>query len=330
MTSAEHFLFEELYDGKPLFKSQLELVQRLLQTPNSAFFIEDASGDSYKRELNRLKTYMSQLLSSTVSRSISLAFKKSLELIIANRLAGTRHNPTEISEIIIQALAEKNITQTSKVYFTPVFRNSLQDDITSANYILIITARLFDAHIHRQQFSLQQLLGNEFKNMITQPSKKLKRFRFNFPLEQFCELFWIAMKKQLDRWLAEALELRPLLDSLRSKDLIQDATYYSLVKEGSSVEDISKASDEIIRYLAINQYICVFWQTEPVYSVPMIVTDPNDSKNVKAYTIIETPERTVINKLGIEDTLTWKFFVWDKLRTKQLGKLIQYKLYHSQ
>jgi hypothetical protein len=110
--------------------------------------------------------------------------------------------------------------------------------------------------------------------------------------------------------------------SLVSKDSHQKI----IISNAPSNENITALSNEILTTISTNRYLLVFLVRAPIFSVPMIVTDPNDFRKAKHYAIIEEESGvTSVKKLNPEDSLTWKFFVWDQLRTQNLGEMVAYR-----
>jgi hypothetical protein len=325
MEKATFLLFEKLYNGKPLFASQVDIVQDLLSNPHSGYYVSEADSDAYKRDTNKLKSYLSQLLSDSVSRSITSVLKNSLRIIVESRLKNTQFDASEISANIIASLEEKNSRQfkSSDVEFNTV--QELLINIRDSDYILVITARPFDISTNSTEQSLQQFLIADLLSNIGDSKGTLKRYRFNFPLMQLCELFWISLKKVLDAKLLERLNFKGFVDAIYLKSLIPHGLFEELVNtQGLTKELISRTADSILYSLGKSLSLQVYLVEEPIFSVPMIVIDPNKRASF-AYLILEgTNESYLVHRLGLEDILIWKFFVWDKLKTRGLGKSIEF------
>lgn len=327
MKKAKEILFEELYGEKPLFNSQQEFVNLLLNDPESSYYTPEDSED-YPQKVNRLKTYLSQLLSGSVSRKMTPIFKRSLENLIKKRLTDTAFNPIEVSEEIINTLKEKNQLANQGV-FIPLFnpKKELIDTIEKANYVLVITARPFDISDNESKFSFQNFLIQDLFSSLANPERPMKYFRFNFPLKSLCELFWLALYKNLEKTLSQKMASNVFIETLYLKSLINPSLYNAIKsKEEITESDISFVTNELIVYLNRNKFVHVFLVDAPIFSAPMIVTNPNDLKKSNAFIIIENETKyTQINKLPVEDILTWKLFVYDRMKTQNAGQQIDYK-----
>jgi hypothetical protein len=326
MKKAEELLFEELFNDRPLFNTQQELVTKLLDSKESAFHIVKES-EEYQLRANRLKTYVSQLLSDNISRTLTPLFRRSLEKLIEARLANSAFNYAEVTQNIISALNEKNKPSNKRAiisYHNP--KKDLIDDIVNANYVLVITSRPFDISDSDSKFSFQQFLIQDLFISLANPEKPMKYYRFNFPLKSLCELFWLALRKMLEKSLASKMSSKDFIELLYLKSLITEAIYNTTKKkEEITDDDVSFVTNELINYLNKNKYVHVFLVDSPIFSVPMIVTNPNNLKNSRAYVVLENEStNTQIIKLPVEEVLTWKLFVYDRMKTQSSGEQIDY------
>ncbi len=326
MQSPEELLFEKSYGGKLLFRNQQELVNQLLNNNTSDYFIAEDS-ENYTIRLNRLKSYISQLLSENVIRNITPAFKRSLEKLLESRLHLSDFSPKEVAAQIISALAERNKPSNIKTFISQQNPfNELIDDISSANYILVITARHFDIVNNNSKFSLQDFLIKDLFSSLIHTEQYPKYYRFNFPLRSLCDLFWLALRKMLEKMLFQTRLSKEIIETLYLKNLITQHIYATLFQNKNIEEkDIKILAEELIKYLSLNKYIQVFLVDAPIFTAPLIVINPNDMRKSKAFLLLENgSNNTNINKLAIEDILPWKYFVFDRMKTQNLGLQIDY------
>lgn len=328
---AEELLFGRLYGQKPLFNTQQELVNQLLDNEESGYYVPKDSQE-YSNRLNRLKSYISQLLSDNISRTVTPVFRQSIGKVIERRLNNTEFNPIEITNSIVSYLTEKNKSSNRKIFissFNP--KKDLIESIVKAHYVLVVTARAFDISDDESRFSFQQFLIQDLLSSISNPEKSIKYFRFNFPLKSLCDLFWLALYKNLEKTLAQKMASLEFVESLYLKSLINISLYNSIKsKTEITNEDISFVTNELLNYLNKNKFVHVFLVEAPIFSVPMIVTNPNESKNSNAYVVLENESKsTHISKLPAEDILTWKFFVYDKIKTQNSGQQVDYKYFST-
>lgn len=329
MEDAPLYLFETLYDGKPLFNSQVDLAQSLLNNSKSGYYVEDIESEDYKRELNKLKAYISQLLSSTVARSLTPVFRHSIGVIIAEKLANTEYDFKEITSKILVSLESKNKRVAGHVGRFPSHSTieELFQGIAHSEDVLVITARPFDINSNNIKYSLQEFLILDFVQNLANPNRPKKRYRFNFPVKQTGDLFWYGFKKALDQQIARLFYSKKNIEQIYFQSLINSDLYEQLIQRDEYTKDlISKVSESIIQYLNSNSLVTVYIVDEPIFSVPMIILNPNKRQTL-VYIVIENDLNvTVVNRLGLEDTVLWKFLVWDRIKTKFSGKAHEFSL----
>ncbi|MEI9954920.1 MAG: hypothetical protein WDM90_01070 [Ferruginibacter sp.] len=275
MKKAEELLFEQLFNNRPLFRTQQDLVNQLVDNKGSAYYLAKES-PGYQLRINRLKTFISQLLSVTISRSMPAAFRTSLEKVVEERLADTDFEAKIVTEQLITALADRNKGPNQKV-FAAVFnpKKQLVNDITDARYVLVITARPFDINDDDSRFSFQQFLIQDLFDSLADPERPMKYYRFNFPIKSLCDLFWLALKKMLEKALAQKMASKDFIEILFLKSLVNSSIYNAIKAKKEITEiDISFVTNELINYLNKNNYVHVFLVEAPIFSVPMIVTNP--------------------------------------------------------
>lgn len=89
---------------------------------------------------------------------------------------------------------------------------------------------------------------------------------------------------------------------------------------------ISELSESILKYLLCNSLVSAYIINEPIFSVPMIVLNPNKRQTL-AYIVIENElNATGVNSLGLEDTVLWKFLVWERIKAKFSDKALEFGL----
>ena len=195
---------------------------------------------------------------------------------------------------------------------------------------MVITARPFDISPNNARYSLQQFLILDLVDHLANPDRKLKRYRFNFPLQQIGDLFWFGFKKALDIEVSKLLLSKANVERIYLQSLIQTDLYNEVISTTDySKETIEKISESIITFLNSNFFVSVYIVDEPIFSVPMIILNPN-ARSSSAFVIIENESKnTVVNRLGVEDTVIWKFLVWDRIKTKRAGKFLEFQSNYS-
>lgn len=324
MQEAAKILFETLHNGKPLFSSQLDLVTALLNDPDNVFYVSDKELDKYTKAQTRLKTYVSQLLSATVSRSITEDFKTSLTTAIAARLPGNTDVP-QMVDMILTAIRQKN-SGIVKTEVKTSFLEQFTSDLDNAHYVAVITARPLEIEAPERPGSptLRNFLFTDLIARLYNKEKDLKSYRFNFPNESFGYLFWRGLKRILFRQF-KANPSPELFDSLYQKFAIENNPLTAANEQQKLTDDqLDNIVNETLLKLNTNRFILVFTTTAPVYGLPLVAFDPSDTKNNKVYAILEG-EKMNLYKFPDSETLLWRLFMWDPLKSKKYaGQQIYY------
>lgn len=326
MADALHLLFYKNFEGDTLFKTQLELVQNLLNHPNSKYYIANKEGEEYLKAQSRLKTYISQLLSSTVNRTVTEDFSTSLYMLIEKRLKGTNLDPKHVLADILEDLKTRN-SSSAKYEPKQSIIDQIYSDLGAANYIAVVTSRPLDLtmDLDSKTFSFQRFLMNELTESFTEAGKKIKSYRFNFPLPSFCELFWKGLKKFIRYYIARNIHEESLYRALHINYKLADQIIKPLRSKKFSNDDLEKIADCLLEYLNANRFILVFQVTAPIYTIPVIAIDPDDPKAARLYAILENGNENIyIHRYQKEDYQLWRLFVWDNLKTNIESRSIKY------
>ncbi len=323
MKEASTYLFEDLYEGRPLFKSQLDLVNQLLNDENNPYYIGSKDADQYSKAQSRLKTYISQLLSHSANRNITEDFKRGLIQLIEKKIDTTKYNVEELVVSLILALKNKN-SRITKTETKNTIKDQLTYDLSEASYIAIITSKPLEIDIQNETifFSLRNFLFKDLLDRLSDVNKDLKIYRFNFPLDTYCYLFWRGLKRILKNYINENITtITTLFDSLYEKFALKTATLIELEKKSEYTDrDINELVNEILKGLYRNRYILVFNTTAPIYGMPLIILNPTDQRNMKVYTLLQDEKEGInIFKYPEQDCVLWRVFVWDKLKSKNLA-----------
>lgn len=319
MKEASAYLFEDTYEGRPLFKSQQDLVIQLLNDPENPYYVDSKNADQYLKAQSRLKTYISQLLSNSVTRSITEDFKRALILLLNKRLSPS-FNAEEIVVSLIESLRQKN-SRIAKTETKNTIKDQLNFDLSEANYIAIITSRPLEIDIQNETifFSLRNFLFKDLLDRLSDVEKDLKSYRFNFPLDTYCYLFWRGLKRILKNHIRGNIT-PTLFESLHDKFALNYPTFAKLEsKTDYSDNELNELVDEILKGLYRNRYILVFHTTAPIYGMPLIILNPTDQRNMKVYTLLQDEKSINIFKYPEQDCVLWRVFVWDKLKSKDLA-----------
>jgi hypothetical protein len=345
MKKASEILFNTSFNGKVLFKNQTELVQELLTNPRSEYYIDPTSTAEYlSKAQGRLKTYISQLLSDSVVRNISEDLKQSFISILSDKLR--EEVKEQVLEELFQAIQMKNQSLISaSLQESPSTNNKgiLQDEIHNANYVTVITARPIDMDLSDSDegFSIRNFFLQDLIRSLTQEIDKLKFYRFNFPSETYCQLFWKGLEKILFRLLANKTYEQNLESIYKNTFAITTETFSKYIhyigeREKNSIEpeiliklgnNLRKTiAKEIVERLNRNRVIMTFVLDEPVFTLPLIVVNPNESTCSVHILVDSDDKRNIPLKFTPENTLLWRIFVWDKIKAKNSGRSIEYHI----
>jgi len=331
MESANNILFEKTYNGHTLFKNQLDLVIHIIQQPGTEYYASQNDIEKYSRTLNRLKAYVSQLLTSSVFRTITPDFQEALKAIILKKTGDLELTNKITSQIIDELKLRRNIPSKTD-HKTDHKLNSLEqlsNDFKNGKYISIITSKPLEieADISNDKFSLRKLVFEDFVDSILSTNQPLKDYRFNFPAESSGALFWKGINKQLIKYLKTLENRKDFLSAIQQKIHIDFNENVDLFHQPvlSDVE-IYATSASILRALRKECKLVVFTCDTPIYSLPLIVIDPAETRNAKIYAILDSDnENFNVYKFSNEEIVLWRLFVWDKIKSsKYSGTIVEF------
>lgn len=173
---------------------------------------------------------------------------------------------------------------------------------------------------------------------VQQEIDKSKFYRFNFPAETYCRIFWLGLEKIITRSLAsmdyeEKMQLIYHKSFAITTDTISAYERYwerkkhqpdtdEIVQEGSELR--KRIAQEILERLNRNKIIMVFAVEAPIFTIPFIAINPNES-SAKVYALLDIEDRLSLPyKFTPDNTMLWRLFVWDKLKVSNAGKNIPY------
>lgn len=328
MKPASTILFEEHFNGEVLFKSQQDLVNQLLNDPETPYYIDVSESGQYLKAQNRLKTYVSQLLSNSVTRNITEDFKNGLLILLKKRLQVADNSQIhKIVESILEPLRQKNILS-SKVEHRHHTSDQFFTDLDKAYYIALITSKPLEIEVPSDQsnFTIRKFLFEDLIDQLQNTNKDLKFYRFNFPLDSYAHLFWRGLKRILSNYI-RTHQSADFYTSLYNKFTIKTETLNKLLdKAHLNEDDINSLVGEILNLLNRNRFIMTFSSNAPIFGLPVIALNPAEQKNIKVYTLLnETSEGVTVHKYNDYDALLWRLFVWDKLKSKLFaGEEVKY------
>jgi len=330
MSLASKILFETPFNGKPLYKKQLDLVYDLLSDPGSEYYINPEEEVPYSRQLIRLKTLISQLLSPHVCRNIPSEFPIALKSVISKKIGDPIGAEQTVQEII-DDLRLKNDLSSKNDNKHQSMMERLKADFKIGSYIAIISSHPLEIESDEfsENFSIRHLFVQDLISNINDEEFIPKKYRLLFPLDSSCFLFWKGLKELLARYIKKNKTNKKLIHNLKTRFGTVSFAQPDLFDQEESAlteKDVSHLATGLISFLNSEGFISVFWHTTPLFSLPVIAINPAESKNAKVYTIMRNDKDvTHIHKYANEETMLWRFFVWDRIKTKQFaGKRIDF------
>jgi hypothetical protein len=326
MESAGSILFEKLYRGQVLFRNQQDLVVHIMQQPGTEYYATQDDVEKYNRTLNRLKAYVSQLLSSSVFRIITPGFQEALRGAILKKTGDEELTNKITSQIIDELKLKRNIPP--KPDHKLNILEQLTNDFKNGKYISVITSRPLEieADISNDKFSLRKLIFEDFVDSVLS-NQPLKDYRFNFPAESSGILFWKGFNKQLIKYLKNLENRRSFLSAIKEKIHIDLNENVDLFHEPIlSDTDIYGTTASILRSLRKECKLVVFTCDAPIYTLPLIVIDPAETRNAKVYAIIDSESDNFnVYKFSNDEIVLWRLFVWDRIiSSKYSGAVVEF------
>ena len=319
MPDADFLLFKKEFNGKPLFKNQLDLVTQLLTTRQ--YSVDSNDPEAFSRAQTRLKTYISQILSASGNRNITEDLRISLEQILSEKLNDPLAATITVDDIV-KDLKEKSASVNKQIIKGSLVEQ-LNNDINNANYIALFTARPLEiaSPTILSKFSFRFFLLMDLLDCLINKEKEIKFYRFNFPLDSSAVLFWKGLKKILFNYLLANIQKDFIIDILYEKFTLKTLTVQQLKqKETILPENVINVVNEMLELLNRNKKIMVFVLNTPVYAIPILALDPAEAKNAKVYAILNNEKNDEpIFKYQYDDAMLWRLFVWDQLKTERFG-----------
>jgi len=313
-----NLLFIEKFNGTPLFKNQGQLAIELIENPLSEYHLPQ-NDPLYNKKIGNLKVYLSQLFSDNTRRVLTPTFLNSLTKVLLEKIPKNEPEKNEIINIIVNDLIEKNkqsLYPTTRTSDKQSDNNEFFNKLSSTEYLAVFTTREIKL---KDSFSIIDILLEELMKSLSEGGHN-KWYRFNFPTEQICYLFWMALKKIISNYLKRnSIGLKIYLDTLNENEIIS-FNYESYSNLNYKTEFVA---EEIIKYLSFNRILIVFHLNAPVYTVPFIALNPNDRTNKDVFCFMQNENGSDnLHKLTKDELFQWRYFVWDTLRVNNSGKEI--------
>ena len=338
MSEAIRILFEQRFGNERvrLFESRLDLVIHLLNDEDSPYRLPEEKKvdvDSYSRHRNKLQSYISQILSGTGTRKITPEFNQTLKKLIVKKLKGINGvDPIALSDNIMKSLSEGNTKQPEEL-------EEYLHDFKTSNYAVIFTSRPLELEANPNDIILKirnatvdGICNHFLENFLVK-----QKYKYNFPNSHLGILFWRRLAYLLITKLKSNEEslnkIREYINNARVKNSNWEEQYQEklkalgikLIEENGSERSLKNLVDRFLTLLNESASFQVFETKEPVFVIPHIVLDPNESNNLKGYIFLDHKTGNIeLYKYSYRDLIVWKEKVWDTIKANKNTKSIHY------
>lgn len=323
MNKVQDLLFEQVYGTEriQLFLNRQDLLNKLLTNELSAYRVRDANNSvEYARSSNRLQTYLSHILTGSGKRKITDDFTQSLTAIVAERLKGTDINAEFLVDNIIAEIESLNTTASHRE--NALFDEFVNDQKTS-KYIAVFTTAPIELEANPNVYldKIRSVVIDTILNYdigASSPSMPITKYKYNFPERITGILFWRKLSLLIVRKvLRESLEDK--LDGiLRKLNLVYR-------ESNNKTIEIYEKVNQYLTYCNNQNWIQVNLVQEPIFVMPHVVFNPNETNNIKAYLLLGYKDETIqLHKLSTFDSQIWRQYVWNVLKEKRTSVNIKY------
>ncbi len=339
MNEAINLLFEQRFGDNhaKLFESRLDLVVMLLTDNDSPYKLsedEKNNGDVYSKHRNRLQSYVSQVLSGSRTRKLTPEFISTLKILINKKLSGVQGVDAKLlSERIMNSLLES-------VVKLPEELEEYLSDFKTSSYAAIFTSRPLELEANPNDIILKirNATVDGICNYFLENSPLKQKYKYNLPSYQLGILLWRRLSylliKKLQNDPNNLFHLKNYMDIVRStnsnweneyKRKVSLKTLSHLANETPPDSNLKKIVDEFLAFVNENATLEVFETKEPVFIMPHIIFDPNESTKIKGYIFLDSKTSNVeLYKYNYRDLIVWKDSVWDTIKANKKTKSIPY------
>jgi len=342
MATAEEILFNKIHNGKCFYENKTELSNLLISSKNSSYYCSYENPINYAKSLNKIKAYLSQLFSYKTSRVVTDDFIGSLKGILIEREMFEKEYVEQQIELVKELLIKKNLLSSQKnalpfLKKKKISQNEITDiickELNNSKYILIVASRPYEYlnspyNNEKRIFDkIINLIVHAFKDLYKAIKTKLRpnsaKFSINVPKINMANRFWNE--------LSDVLFERIGYDDQRELTLLCKSLNYGADDEyGDSFSDSTfnkyeNPSDTILNYLDKHSIFQVYLNEFPIYSVPMIIFNPNYSPTSAYYFLEDSNHETEFFNLSPNGIETWKENVWDIVKSNPKGNKVSFQ-----
>lgn len=337
MSKIIELLFEKKYGEQEivLFENRKALAMDLLTQEESGYFEEDVQSDPDRliKQITNLQSYLSQLFTGSGTRRLSPKFRDSLYALIRKRLYS--------SDVGHESVYNEVINELEKIDRSIHINKNKEDDTflkyiqhhKNAKYIAVFTSRPIEleAYPNKYLYKIRSLTIDAVLNYFLGMTH-IQKYKFNFPNENLCKLFW----RKLSLLILKKITTDLILEDKITKFILsyENNEYDDQVKTSENLNEKNKIENQykkVYNFLKIcnqkhNPFIQVLFLNEPVFIAPHIIFDPNEERNAKGYIFLSSNEDTIkLHDYSKYDILVWRTYVWDALKTKSNSKYITFE-----
>jgi len=311
-------LFKENFEGRPLFKNQVQLAKELLGNPASDYYVDSPCETEYQKAMNRMKAFVCQMLSRHYKRDISNKFKRSLEVILRTKSERQRFDVQTVIGEIVTDLKTRNMT--GETASQPILsfegkRNDLAYKILDAHKLTIISASKFDLELKvlNRKLSFMELILEYLVSSLQEEELK-KKYYFNFPMEQICVSFWKDIKERLEEYISRNDHSLSIIRSfLRSTHSLSSP--------------VDRVASQLLNYFSLNNIINIYYLQAPVYWTSVISLEMEAPYGSETYLYFQSGDGAdFFHQLSSQEMTLSKIFVWDHLKMNAYGHLVPYDI----
>jgi hypothetical protein len=343
MTKAEKILFDKVHDNQAFFENKTDLATSLVSNKNSAYYTSPDETLKYAKSLNRVKAYISQLFSPVTTRVVTNEFIDSIKTILNDK---KKFTPEYINLTLEEArrllidnnhLASNRKELNSRLEKRPsqeIITQNLLEEVESAKYILLIASRPYEylnSPYTRESKIFEILIAKLATTFIESlPSNRnnvsksqLPKCSINVPNKRIALRFW----NELSDILMERLdsETRKILDyNIKTMNYGSDDSYLYSTTKTTSIETFTENSDIILNYLDNNLLLQIYENEMPIYSIPMIIINPNYNPTSAYYLVSGNKTDSLVYNLDDKGVESWKEHVWDIVKSNSKGKRVTF------
>ena len=323
-----NILFGQRENGTQLFKNQQDLVNSFMAVEGTEYYVQPTDPD-YTKAQNRLKAYVSQLLSDNVSLHITPVFVKALQATVVRKVGNTEEARRITDEVVDMLRTKKAISP--KDASRQGILDQLEKDFKNARYISIITSKPLEIEAAiTDQPSLRKFVFNDFIDSVIS-DEMIKDYRFNFPADTSAHMFWSGLNKLIFRLLKSDPRGKAFYTAIHKKLAMEfDAQRDMFLDLPRDDQSLITVTQTILEKLQKTCRVLAFETKAPIYTLPLIVMDPASVDMARVYAIIDLEDGQFnVHKFSHLEVVYWRQSVWDKLKTTHEGTTIKYERRHT-